>query len=54
MSLNSLYDISVYIVGALPPQYNFIYALVTLVISIIFILLIFTPFIIAYKLIGGK
>lgn len=54
MSLNSLYDIAVYIVGTLPPQFSFIYGLVTLVISIVFILLIFTPFIIAYKLIGGK
>ncbi len=51
MNIEGLYDIACFITGGnLPPQYEFINAILTLVIAIVFVVTIFAPFFIVYKI----
>lgn len=45
-----LYSLVVDLIGVLPPEFQFIYGLVTLVASVFGILLLFSPFIVVFKL----
>ena len=47
--INNVYDIAVFLLGELPQQFQFAYIILALVISLVFIICIFSPFIIAIK-----
>jgi hypothetical protein len=50
-SISNLYDIAQVILGCnLPEEFSFLYAVMTLVIGIVFVVSIFAPFWIVYKI----
>jgi len=50
--MGSLYDIAVMILGELPSQYCFIYYIFTFAMGLGILFCAFSPFLLAYKIIG--
>lgn len=51
MPITNLYELAFALVGTLPPEMNFIYAIVTLLLSLLMIFLAFIPFIFGWYLV---
>lgn len=47
--INNIYDIAVYLLGPLPVKFEFAYIILTLVICIVWVIVVFAPFIFIYK-----
>lgn len=50
----NLYDLSVSILGTLPDEFTFIYGLFTFILAVCSVFLLLSPFILIFKLMGGK
>ena len=51
--IDNLLDVAKYILGEFPGQYQFLYYLFAFALGIAFLFVVFSPFIIAYKMIGS-
>lgn len=51
--MGDLYNIAVTILGDLPSEFHFIYYMFVVVMALVLVYCVFSPFIIAYKLIKG-
>lgn len=47
--MNGIYDIAVYLLGELPPKFEFAYIILSLVICIAWVIVVLAPFIFLYK-----
>lgn len=50
----NLYNLSVLILGELPQKFEILYALLTFLLAILAIVIIISPFILIFKILGGK
>lgn len=50
----NLYSISQAILGTLPSEFTFLYGLLTFIIAVLSVLLLLFPFVLVFKLMGGK
>lgn len=50
--IETLVDVAKYILGDFPSQFQFLYYLFAFALGIAFIFVVFSPFILAYKMIG--
>ncbi len=50
----NLYAISEAILGTLPTEFTFLYGLLTFIMAVLSVLLLLSPFVLIFKLLGGK
>ena len=50
----NLYGISTTILGTLPEEFTFLYGLLTFILAVCSVLLLISPFIFIFKLMGGR
>ena len=49
-----LYELSQLILGDLPLEFNFLYGMLTFILSVVSVLLLISPIVLIIKLVGGK
>ena len=54
MIIENCYDIAVWLIGELPPQFAFIYPIFTMLIALLFVYVIFLLFKMAFSLVGVR
>ena len=50
----NLYSLSEAILGTLPTEFTFLYGLLTFILAVLSILLLLFPFVLIFKLMGGR